>query len=384
VRAGRPRRPYRIAFFVQQVLGHVTHSAGLERALREDPDIDVVWVPITYRKEGGWIERLPAVPSGIKGVLRAAADVRRVLTTEKVDGIFFNSPALATSAMRWLRRLPTVISLDITPRQYDREGVHFGHQPDGSGPVANWKHRWNRDIFGNCSALLPWSNWVRDSLEHEYSVDPSVIEVIPPGVDLEAWAPRSIPRHDLPQILFVGGHFQRKGGDLLLEWFRARGRGRCELQIVSSDPAAAVLEAPEIHVHRHLRPNDPKLRQLYWESDLFVLPSRSEPFGIACIEALAAGLPIVVTAVGGLTETVDPGHDGLLVPPGDAKALGAALESLLESPQRRHAMGRHGIRVARERYDAGSNYRRLLAVVKRSVDERRKSESGLTVGVSVR
>jgi glycosyltransferase involved in cell wall biosynthesis len=384
VTAKRSNPSYRIAFLMQQVLGHVTHSAGLEQAVREDPDIEAVWVPITYWNKGGWIERLPVLPSGVKGVLRAAADVQGVLTKEKVDGIFFNSPGLATSAKRWLRLLPTTISLDITPRQYDREGVYFGHKPDGSGPIASWKHRWNRGIFGRCSAMVPWSNWVRTSLEREYAVDPAAIVVIPPGVDLEAWAPRPVPRHALPQVLFVGGHFHRKGGDLLLEWFRERGRGQCELQLVSPDPATDELEAPDIHVHRGLRPNDPNLHHLYWESDVFVLPSRSEPFGIACIEALAAGLPAVVTDVGGLTDIVDTGLDGHVVAPGDTKALGTALESLLESPQRRRAMGEHGMRVARERFDASRNYRRLLNVVKASVDERRKSHSDLTSEVPAR
>jgi GT2 family glycosyltransferase len=375
---------YRVAFLMQQVLGHVTHSANLKKVVLEDPDIETVWVPITYRKEGGWIERLPVLPAHVKGVLRGAADVQMVLAKEKVDALLFNSPALATSAAWSMNRVPTTISLDITPRQFDREGVHFGHTPDGRGQVADLKHRWNQRIFSRCVALAPWSSWVQSSLESDYGVDPSKIVVIPPGVEVEAWAPRAVERRALPQVLFVGGDFRRKGGDLVLDWFYQRGRGLCELQIVSEDPAVVGLEAPDIHVHRGLRPNDTELRQVYWGSDVFVLPSRSEPFGIACVEALASGLPVVATAVGGLTDIVEPGEDGYLVAPGDSRALGNAIETLLASEPLRRAMGEHGMRVAHERFDAGRNGRRLLDLVKATVDWRRGAVKQLASEVAAR
>ncbi len=379
------RTSYRVTFIMQQVLGHVTHSANLKKVVLQDRDIETTWVPITYRKEGGWIERMPVLPPHVRGVLRGAADVQMALARERVDAILFNSPSLATSAAFSISHVPTTISLDITPRQFDREGVHFGHTPDGGGRLAELKHRWNQRIFASCAALAPWSQWAQSSLENDYGVDPSKIVVIPPGVDIEAWAPRPVTRPSLPQVLFVGGDFRRKGGDLVLEWFRERGRGRCELRIVSEDPATDGLQAPDIHVYRGLRPNDTELRNVYWGSDVFVLASRSEPFGIACVEALAAGLPVVATAVGGLTDIVDPGKDGLLVTPGEARAMGAAIESLLEAPALRRAMGVHGMAVARERFDAGRNGRRLLDLVKATVDWRRgTSPENLPAAVTAR
>jgi len=355
---------------MQQVLGHVTHSAGLERAVREDPDIDPMWTPITYWREGGWIERIPGVGQGARGVARAATEVRRTLARGDFDAMLFNSPALAVSATRWIQRVPTTISMDVTPRQFDREATHFNHRADDNGWVAAWKHRWNVGIFSRCAGLAPWSSWARASLLHDYGMNPSVIQVLPPGVDVDEWAPRPVRRSGALQILFVGGDFHRKGGDVLVEWFRQRGRGRCELHIVSNDPAAMDLGDVDIHVHRGLQPNSPQLRELYWGSDAFVLPSLSEPFGIAAVEALAAGLPVVAARVGGLTDIVDHGETGYLVKPGDDVDLGVALDLLLGSEPRRRAMGARAMGEARARFDARTNYRRLLEMLKASVDSR--------------
>jgi len=75
---------------------------------------------------------------------------------------------------------------------------------------------------------------------------------------------------------------------------------------------------------------------------VFALPSQHEPLGIAVMEAMAAGLPVVATAVGGLPELVAPGVTGSLVPPGDDAAMAAELIRILRDPVLRQRMGRAG------------------------------------------
>src|SRR6185437_2247036 len=77
-------------------------------------------------------------------------------------------------------------------------------------------------------------------------------------------------------------------------------------------------------------------------ADIFVLPSRSEGFSNAIVEAMAASLPVVATDVGGNAEAVKDGVTGLVVPPEDADALAAAISQLLTDPAKAKSMGAAG------------------------------------------
>ena len=93
--------------------------------------------------------------------------------------------------------------------------------------------------------------------------------------------------------------------------------------------------------------------------DLFVLPSLNEGMGLALVEAMAMGLPVVATRVGGIPDIVREGETGLLVPPGDEKALALAMLSLLWDPDRRRAYGEAAKRRVDERFDVASTVREV-------------------------
>lgn len=85
-------------------------------------------------------------------------------------------------------------------------------------------------------------------------------------------------------------------------------------------------------------------------ADVFVLPSRSEAFPNSVIEAMAAGLPVVACAVGGLLDLIETGRTGILVPPSDPEPLAAALRALYDQPARARAMGLEARREVHARY----------------------------------
>lgn len=95
-------------------------------------------------------------------------------------------------------------------------------------------------------------------------------------------------------------------------------------------------------------------------ADLFVHPSRSEGLPLAVLEALAGGVPVVASRVGGIPEAVEDGRSGLLVPPGDPEALAAAIGELLADPERAKALGRAGFERAAREFSVEAMTRRYL------------------------
>lgn len=84
--------------------------------------------------------------------------------------------------------------------------------------------------------------------------------------------------------------------------------------------------------------------------DLFVLPSRWEGFALSVLEAMAAGLPVVATAVTGADEAVAAGESGLIVPPGDIDAMARAMREIITNPDRGRAFGAHGRERVAQRF----------------------------------
>ena len=99
-----------------------------------------------------------------------------------------------------------------------------------------------------------------------------------------------------------------------------------------------------------------QVARLLADSDIFVNPGvidpngRAEGLGITTIEAMATGLPVIGSRVGGISETIVDQLTGILVPPGDRNALSLAIGKLLDDPQMRARMGQHGQSIAKERF----------------------------------
>jgi glycosyltransferase involved in cell wall biosynthesis len=117
--------------------------------------------------------------------------------------------------------------------------------------------------------------------------------------------------------------------------------------------------------------------------DIFVCPSLYEGFGIAIVEAMAAGRPVVASSAGGISEIVVHGETGLLVPPGDAAALADAIAALLARPERARTMGLRGRERARERFAIEAAVRRHQHLYE-SLSARRTGEVRAARGAEAR
>jgi glycosyltransferase involved in cell wall biosynthesis len=351
--------PLRTGFVMEQVLGHVSHYQTLRTVVERDASIAPHWVEVTYSGQG-LLERLPRLPAAVSGTARGFLQVREGLRRRPLDAVLFHTQKPAVFQWDLLSKVPSVLSLDVTPKQYDALGQFYDHVPDAAGRVAQLKHWINCRTFGLARGIVVWSTWVRDSLVADYGVSSERIHVIPPGVDLDLWHMPARPARALPRVLFVGGDFERKGGPLLLDWFRQHGRGRCELDLVTRAPVHA---EPGVTVHNDIKGNTPEARLLFAQADVFVLPSLGECFGIASVEAMAASLPVVTTAIGGSPDIVAHAETGFLIKPNDGRDLAMALNSLVGSAELRTRMGQAARARAEQHFDGITNARRVVATL---------------------
>jgi glycosyltransferase involved in cell wall biosynthesis len=193
------------------------------------------------------------------------------------------------------------------------------------------------------------------------------LRVIRSGVDTEHFRPRALPREraaarqrlglaaEAKLVLFVGNLEPRKQVDVLV---RAMASVRQQLPdaaliVVGSGESAGVQDqtARLIRLTHDLglaaddavrfvgRVEDERLLDYYAAADIFALPSSSEAQGIVALEAMACGLPVVASAVGGLLGTIQDGLTGFLVPPGEVPALAERLLALLVDDNLREATG---------------------------------------------
>ena len=174
--------------------------------------------------------------------------------------------------------------------------------------------------------------------------------VIPSGIDLP---PQPGPPEEPPHVLFVGRLSPEKGILELLAAAAADGlaagaapprRPAIPLVVVGDGPLR-----PRVPQALGFIPNA-ELGPYYERAAAVCCPSLREGFGVACLEAMAHGRPVVASAVGGLLDLVDDGVTGLLVPPGDVRALREALDRLLGDPGLRARMGAAARERARERF----------------------------------
>lgn len=110
--------------------------------------------------------------------------------------------------------------------------------------------------------------------------------------------------------------------------------------------------------------------------DLFVLPSVGEPFGIAVIEAMAAGLPVVATSVGGLPEVVVPYETGFLVPPANHRAISTAIITLLKDKDLRRRFGESGRKRVLKNFSVETQLPKIESCLYRASKDRRNRKKG--------
>ncbi|MBW1992598.1 MAG: glycosyltransferase family 4 protein, partial [Deltaproteobacteria bacterium] len=350
--AGFLRRPVRLAFLLQDLKFGGTQTQTLELASRLDrsrfhPEI---WLLIAgddlapaARQRGlelVWISRQPRV-----------------------------NPICLARLWRHLKRQPVdlLMLLTVVPNVWGRilgrlAGVPLIIGNCRGGAPQRQHERW---LWPLAHHLISNSRAEKAFLTDRCRVPRHRVTVIPNGVDVEYFSPW--PADDPPHrlvILSVGRLVRQKGHDTLLAAFRrvARQIPQAELWIVGEGPRLPALEDQAGHFlasgRIRLLPPRGDLRPLFQEATLFVLASNWEGLPNVILEAMAAGLPVVATEVGGVPEAVVPGRTGWLVPPGDPEALAEAIREALAAPETRKTFGRQARQRVKHNFSLADMARR--------------------------
>jgi Glycosyltransferase len=235
-----------------------------------------------------------------------------------------------------------------------------------------------RLMAGLPDAVFAVSDLVRQHCIEEDHIDPDRVQTIYNGLELADWdiSSPSVRRGDKVVVTTIANIRHVKGHDIFI---RAAAAIAPRFPNVCFSIAGGVLDKAyfeelqsmvrgmNLSGRFHFVGSITDLQQQLSTADIFVLPSRSEGFSNAIVEAMAASLPVVATNVGGNAEAVQSGVSGIIVPTEDPEALADAISQLLADPARATAMGIAGKRRVAEKFTTAAmmeqttaTYRRLL------------------------
>jgi glycosyltransferase involved in cell wall biosynthesis len=211
--------------------------------------------------------------------------------------------------------------------------------------------RWYQSIvFDAAAEILVLSAGWKDVISTR--ADREKITTLPNAVDADDYG--STFEGGVPHVAFVSTLSERKGVPELLATAETLLDSEMEFRLSIAgkgtfSPRVEALAAAHGNVEYRGFVSEAQKQELLGAASIFVLPSHAEGLPIALLEAMAAGNAVVSTTVGAIPEVVEE-EGGVLVAPGDAAALAAALAELIDDPERAAAMGQHNRRLVGERY----------------------------------
>jgi len=211
----------------------------------------------------------------------------------------------------------------------------------------------NRRIWKNAHSVVVLS---KNLAEIASKTEPKLhYKVIYNGIDMSVFRPMNVKKTDeCIQLICVSRLLKRKGIQYLLYALSKLRYPNLKLLIVGTGNYGEELRrltskldlSERVSFHNYCKNED--LPELYNRSDIFVLPSLTESFGLVFLEAMACGLPIIATRTGGIPEIVENGENGILVEPGEIDELKNALDRLISDKELRQKMSRNNLLRVRE------------------------------------
>jgi 1,2-diacylglycerol 3-alpha-glucosyltransferase len=329
------------------------------------------------RDEGRRVIRVPAIPAptypDFALPLPLGPALTRRLGALDLDVLHAHHPFLLGASARRLARAwgrPFVFTYHTLYERY----AHYVPLPRGM--VARRALRWSVSFADTADLVLAPSDFVARRLRSLGVRRP--VEVLPTGIDLERFRPgeQAEARQALgldttePVLLYVGRLDREKNLEFLLSAVARVGIPRARLLLVGRGTQAAALRrvaaarglGDRVEFRGGAPPDD--LPRYYRAADVFVFASTTETQGLAVLEAMACGLPVVAVRASGVEEVVGEGVSGLLVPE-DAAAFAGAVTQVLGDPHLGTKLA-HGAREAASPFGSAALVHRLVAAYRRA------------------
>ena len=368
-------RRYSIDFAMITAAGNQTRYEDLQRFVPADREVQARWYELnTYMTAG----RADHLPKFARNKFRNATNISRLALRTKVDATVIHGyeTYLHYAAIPTLLRRETVM-VNNYDGTYRGDGT-FGDGVQAPGPGVRGKLA--KLALDKTDLFVPWSRFTADRTAAVYpeAVDRTI--VIHPGLDLTRWKRRhTSPSNEGVRLLFVGGDFIRKGGDLLLPAIKAANVDNWSLDVITSadtipiDILTVLQGSNNVNLHFGIKPNTQKLQELYAAVDIFVLPTRLDLSSLATLEAMATGVPVIVSAIGGIPEIAENECTALTTAAGDIGALANAIRRISNDHALRHRLVERARARVEQRFDADKNTVQLLSEVKKLIESHRRT-----------
>jgi glycosyltransferase involved in cell wall biosynthesis len=268
--------------------------------------------------------------------------------------------------------IPHFLCCDSNIRMAER-GATWGHSDAVSltrRELAGVEAR-ERDVYRHAAGIFTLSERLRRSFIEDLGLAPGHVHAVHAGPNFDVariprTLPRDVPSHP-PTILFVGRQFHRKGGDVLTAAFRRVRERIPDARLMIAGPPSLPASEPGITQLGDLNKNQAAgwaaLVAAYGSADVFCLPTRFEPFGIAFIEAMYFSLPCIGTDAWAVPEMIADGETGFTVPIDDVDALADRLLRLLGDRTLARTMGAAGRARAERNFTWPGVIQRMTQVI---------------------
>jgi glycosyltransferase involved in cell wall biosynthesis len=310
----------------------------------------------------GTFKLSPTSPSLYKYVFhtefqtRGFMAARKILRTEKIDIVHHMLPAVFNYTFSPLAIMRGYFK---QPFVFGPLSSHYFERPLNEKVLVPLTSRLHKKTIQKCDRIITISNQVKDL--YSELIGQAKISVIPFGIDAEVFRPGQQNRkQDQLSLLYAGWLYPLKGVACLVEAVAEAKKLGLKIKLKIAGEGAQKQElvslARKLGIEKDVDflgvvPYSEMPKQ-YQNCDIFCFPTLGEPLGKGLIEAMACSKPVIASKIGGPTEIIQNGINGVLVPPGDAQALAEKILLLENDENARRRMGERARETILERFSS--------------------------------